>query len=105
MSEFVKRNNGGSSLSGQFFHVRPEVIERVRQIAPGWAEKTNKHIASTVVNGVPKFDLARPKIDGTPSRAIFNIPGGQKVTLPILIFMDEKFPQLFLGDERKIKQA
>jgi hypothetical protein len=101
----VKRNNGGSHLNGQLFDVTPELISLVRERAPGWAEQPDKQIAKTIVNSVPIFDLARPTSKGATSRAIFHTPGGQKLTVPVLICEGDKFPQLFLGDERKIKQV
>ena len=103
MCEAVKRNNAGQ-LGGQFFNVTDELIAKARDLAPGWEDLSDKKVAQTVLNSVPTYDLAYPKIDGAASRAIFCIPGGQKVTIPVIISADQPHPKLFL-DEQKMKRA
>lgn len=105
MCEAVKRNNSGACLSGQFFRVTDDLIGVVRDLAPDWDNRADKKIAQTIVNGVPMFDLARPTKNGCTSRAIFHVPGGQKVTVPLVIIEDQPHPTLFLDSPKKIKQA
>ncbi|MBD3359200.1 MAG: hypothetical protein GF365_00620 [Candidatus Buchananbacteria bacterium] len=100
MCEMVKRNNGGLRIGGQFFNVNDGLIQAVRKLAPGWSERTDRKLAQIIVNGVPIFDLDRPTDDGIETRANFHAPGGQKISLPVIIMKDPPHHSLFLNGKK-----